>query len=94
MEQKIIPSHGIRMDIVLYILFLKFLYRNISVFGRYLSSVYIVHYCVLINFSAYLFMKPDFTYNVSFAITCLCTIFAVVVVAYIVEKSLNYYINI
>lgn len=59
--------------------------------GRYSMSVYIVHYCILISFSAYLFMKLDdfFTYNVNCAITCLCTIIMVFVIAYLFDKIIK-----
>ena len=59
--------------------------------GKYSMSVYAVHYCILISFSAYLFMKLDdiTTYNVNCLVTCLCTIIMVFALAYFFEKIIK-----
>lgn len=65
--------------------------RFLQNIGRISSSVYIVHYCVLISFSAYLFLKLNvrFTYNLNCLITILCTVAVVFFSAYFLEKIIR-----
>lgn len=60
--------------------------------GKYSLSIYIVHYGILISFSAYLFMKLQVAvgYNVNCLITFISTIVLVLFLSLLIEKIIKF----